>query len=94
MSNHYIRTNADGVVVLAFSDAFVDPLETDILVVEGGPRHYNPQITNDFGQPIYRWDGDFVPIEPAALPPVPPTLEDRTKANEDAINFLLGAVIL
>lgn len=50
--NHYYRTDSENHVVLAFSDAFMQPQENDIFVEEGG-RHFNPVITNEEGQFLY-----------------------------------------
>lgn len=54
---HYIRTDANGVVIHRFSDAFETPLDTDICVATGAERHYNSRYTNERGQLIYTWDG-------------------------------------
>jgi hypothetical protein len=56
-NNHYIRINTDNIVIYAFSDAFEQPLETDILVESSAGRHYNPVITDGQGNYVYKWDG-------------------------------------
>lgn len=52
---HYIRTNGKGEIIAAFSNAFQDPQEGDILVAETSERHFNPQLYQD-GVPRYLWD--------------------------------------
>lgn len=55
---HYYRID-DGRVILAFSNAFEQPKETDFLVGQGG-RHFNPTIINERGQFIYKRYGSEI----------------------------------
>ena len=99
---HYIRTNEAGVVTYGFSSAFEHPNPTDIVIESDTGRHYNPVLTNEHGQYLYKVvSGEVVErtqseldAEWASKPPTPPSIEERTQANEDAINFLLGTVML
>ncbi|CAH1190276.1 hypothetical protein PAECIP111893_00254 [Paenibacillus plantiphilus] len=50
---HYYRLDEDGIVILAFSDAFQQPEEADHYVTDGG-RHFNPTITSVRGQYLYK----------------------------------------
>lgn len=52
---HYIRTNANGEIIAAFSSAFQEPLEGDILLGETDERHFNPKLLQE-GVPRYTWD--------------------------------------
>jgi hypothetical protein len=103
---HYIRTNEAGEIIHGFSDAFEQPQDGDILVLENGPRHFHlawPEpLTNERGQYRFRWiDGQRVErsqaeldAEWAARPPGPPTHEQRMRATEDMLlEFLLGGTI-
>lgn len=54
---HYIRVNEAGTIVSGFSSAFEEPEEGDILVLEDGPRHFNPILTDGQGIFIYKWNG-------------------------------------
>lgn len=58
---HYIRIDAKGYVIKAFSDAFEQPQEGDILVAETEERHYNPELFTMVGAPRYKWsEGQMV----------------------------------
>lgn len=46
---HYIRTNEVGTIIDAFSDAFKQPLETDILLKECEERHFNMILRDSLG---------------------------------------------
>jgi hypothetical protein len=100
---HYIRINESNDVIHGFSDAFEQPQEGDILILEDGPRHFHEAfpdlLTNARGQFRFKWsDGHIVErtqqeldAEWAQRPPAPPTLEERVKATEDfLLNILLG----
>ncbi|QHT60673.1 hypothetical protein GXP70_12460 [Paenibacillus lycopersici] len=100
MANHYERTNEAGVIILGFSDAFVQPLETDTLVAEDAERHYNPVLTNGRGQFLYRRTNgqrvertqEELDAEWAARPPDPPTAEERLAATEQALLAIMEAM--
>lgn len=58
-NKHYYRLDASGFVIYAFSDAFEQPLENDFLFETGG-RQFNPIITNERYQYIYKVVNDEV----------------------------------
>jgi hypothetical protein len=102
---HYIRTNEAGEIVHGFSDAFEQPQDGDILVLENGPRHFHEawpeSLTNERGQYRFRWiDGqcvakarDELDAEWAQRLPEPPSLEERIKVTEDMIlSMMLGGM--
>lgn len=95
LNKHYIRTDAKGYIVKAFSDAFEQPLTTDILIEEGD-RHYNLDIW-DNGIPKLKYDNGIRPCTQAeidvykvGLPKQPPSGNDRITAVENAIAVLMG----
>jgi hypothetical protein len=55
MNKHYDRLNEKSHLILAFSDAFQEPLETDICVNEDGGRHCNTNIFREDGFPKYKY---------------------------------------
>ena len=68
-NRHFIRTDERSRIVYAFSDAFGQPLETDILInerggrhfrliLDGGPTHENPVelIFDERNVPLLKWD--------------------------------------
>lgn len=60
MNKHYITVDGNSLVTKAFSDAFEQPLDTDICVNENGGRHYNLNLTREDGLPKYKYiDGVF-----------------------------------
>lgn len=96
---HYIRVDANNIVIHAFSDAFEQPQDGDILVESDAGRHYNLQLMNERGQYIYKVvNGQMVArtqteldTEWAARPTPPPSQDDRIKALEDALlQMMLG----
>lgn len=59
-NKHYYRVNAEGFIVYGFSDAFEQPLESDVLVDSGG-RQFNPTVRNERGQYMFKVvDGEIV----------------------------------
>ena len=57
---HYIRVSEEGFVTKAFSNAFEQPLDTDICVNEDGGRHYNLNLNREDGLSKYKFaDGVF-----------------------------------
>ena len=59
MNKHYIQVDELGFVTKAFSNAFEQPLETDIFIKDGG-RHYNLNLLREDGLPKYKFaDGAF-----------------------------------
>ncbi|MDG0791915.1 hypothetical protein OMP38_14440 [Cohnella ginsengisoli] len=99
--NIYIRLGANGIIQQGFTSAFEESQNGDILIQEGGPRHFSqvwPELlTNDRGQYRYKWqDGQRVERSQAELdaewnarPPAPPTLEDQIKQMQQVINDLI-----
>ncbi|MBW7475961.1 hypothetical protein K0T92_14540 [Paenibacillus oenotherae] len=97
---HYYRLNEDGVVILAFSDAFQQPESSDYYVEDGG-RHFNPLIINGRGQYIYRLvSGEMIERSTTELDeewddrlPSPRTpielLQDQIDAQQAVIDALL-----
>jgi len=63
-NKHYIRIDVDNNITHGFSDAFEQPQPGDILTNAQGGRHFrlfpggeeNPQIRDENGIPLYRWD--------------------------------------
>ena len=59
-TKHYI-TEQHGFIINGFSDAFQQPVETDICINEDGGRHFqingatNPQIKDDEGFSLYKY---------------------------------------
>ena len=60
-NRHYIRV-VNGIITKGFSDAFEEPIETDICINENGGRHFeingviNPPLINEEELHIYRYD--------------------------------------
>jgi len=70
-NKHYIRTDENGFIIKAFSDAFEQPLVTDICVNEDGGRHYNPNIKREDGLPVSKYkDGKIVELTEEELQPL------------------------
>lgn len=85
-NKHYYRTDASGVIIAAFSDAFHEPQEGDTEALDSdGGRHFNPPLYNDRMQLMYRLeDGcrversqEELDAEWAARPPDPPTPDQK-----------------
>lgn len=51
---HYIRTNAQAVVIYGFSDAFEQPQTGDLALSGEQGRHFQIQLTNERGQYKYK----------------------------------------
>lgn len=62
-NKHYIRLNGN-MIIKGFSDAFEQPLETDICINENGGRHFeingeiNPNLINMDGTHIYKYENN------------------------------------
>ena len=101
---HYIRISEAGIIIHGFSDAFEQPQDGDILVLENGPRHFHevwPEpLTNERGQFRFKWaDGQIVErsqkeldAEWAQRPPEPPSIQQRVEAAEQALIALMEAM--
>jgi len=70
-NKHFIRVDASKNIIHGFSDAFENPIETDILIndnggihfqliVDGEPTQENPPLHDEYGTPLYNWDGNQV----------------------------------
>jgi hypothetical protein len=96
--SHYIRLDANNIIIYRFSDAFETPLQTDICVATDADRHYNDPYTNERGQFIFKWEnGSMVSRTQSELdvewnnrPPQPPSTEDRLAAAESALLSIMG----
>lgn len=42
MYKHYVRLNQDKYIINSFSDAFEEPIKTDIFIRESDSRHFYP----------------------------------------------------
>jgi hypothetical protein len=51
---HYIRTDANGIVVKGFTDGFEQPQQGDLLLSGQDGRHFQLQLSNERGQFIYK----------------------------------------
>lgn len=67
MYKHYIRKDANGYIIKGFSDAFEEPLETDICINSKGGRQFellnevNPPLTNMDRCHLYKYvDGKII----------------------------------
>ena len=64
-NRHFIRTNEHSHITHGFSDGFEQPQDGDILINAQGGYQFrlfpggeeNPQLHDDNGIPLYRWDG-------------------------------------
>jgi len=104
---HYIRINEAGTIVHGFSDAFEQPQDGDILIVEDGPRHFHlywPEpLVNERGQYRYKWIGGQrversqaeLDAEWAARPPAPLTPNEQRLADLELAfaDFLTGGAV-
>lgn len=101
---HYIRLDANGYVIKAFSEAFEQPEATDILLTDKGIRQCNIDLFDMAysGAPRWKWDGKALAETTtaerqawvAALPPAPPSQEELIKALQAEVATLktrLGA---
>lgn len=95
--NHYIRIDANNIIIHGFSDAFEEPQKDDIQLTGEFGRHFQVQLTNERGQFIYKWEDNAMvertqtelDAEIQALPPKPPSLQDQVIAIQQVINLLL-----
>jgi hypothetical protein len=69
---HYIQTDANGLIIGGYSTAFRVPQPEDTLINADGGRKFmlngktNPPLRNEFGFPVYKW----VPVKRADGPQV------------------------
>lgn len=67
-NRHFIRINESGYVECGFSDAFEQAQPDDICINKQGGYQFrlfaegmeNPRLTDDEGNPLYRWNGTRV----------------------------------
>lgn len=66
-NNHYIRVDTDNLINFGYSDAFTQPLETDICINQEGGRHFellgetNPPLYDTAGCHLYKYiDGVII----------------------------------
>ena len=61
MNKHYVRLDENNFIIKGFSDAFEQPLETDICINENGGRHFtmfdeiNPSLQTIDGFQKYKY---------------------------------------
>lgn len=61
-NKHYIRLDEHNRIIKGFSDAFEEPLETDICINENGGRHFelggcvNPNLVNEYWCHLYIYE--------------------------------------
>jgi hypothetical protein len=65
-NKHYIRLDANNCITKGFTDAFENPIETDICISEEGGRHFelngvtNPPLTDMQGVHFYKYINENV----------------------------------
>lgn len=82
---HYIRIDANNIIIYGFSDAFEQPITGDLLLSGQDGRHFQFQLSNDRGQFIYKLiNGAMVArtqeeldVEWNSRPPAPKTAEQK-----------------
>ena len=88
-NKHYIRTDNESRIIAGFSDAFEQPQPSDICINEEGGYQFrlypngeeNPLIRDEYGVPMYEWDGSAVVTRP------PQDVEaDRPEQSEPSLN--------
>lgn len=79
---HYIRIDKQNRIIQAFSDAFRQPEDGDILIADTNERHFNLDLLRDDGFYRYEWNGKEI-IERAGVT-VDETIElAERKAQEE-----------
>lgn len=100
MYKHYIRVDAEGNVVRAFSDAFEQPVNKDMLVTEEGGRHFNLDLW--YNGVIPRWyvigddmiertgmELDAMWLQYQVAHPPEPTEVEKLKAENEVLKTLI-----
>lgn len=95
---HYIRVDANSIIIHGFSDAFEQPQAGDFALTGDFGRHFQIPLLTERGQYKFKLvDGQMVERTQAELnqewsnrPAQPPTSAERIKALEDTILSLLG----
>ena len=106
--NHYITLNASGAITDIWSNGpHPEKDTTDAicinkqggyqfrLTLNGKPTGENPPILDEYGIPLYKWDGRQVirrtqaeiEADRAAIPDSPPSEQEQLRAD---VNFLLA----
>jgi hypothetical protein len=89
LNKHYIRIDTNNYVIYSFSDAFEQPLETDILIEEG-ERHYNLDLRKDDGSYNYKYvdgeiiqntDVDFIRLKAAKIVEIKQQCKDKIESG-------------
>lgn len=98
---HYVRLDESNCIIHGFSNAFEQPQDGDILIVEDGPRHFHEAFSQplhiDLGIPLWKLEGEQIversPEEVQqdidALPPAPLTAEQRLELLELALDEII-----
>jgi hypothetical protein len=95
---HYIKTDANGIVIKGYTTGFEQPQAGDSLILQDGPRHFQYNLTNEHGQFIYKVVSGAMlaraqselDAEWAARPAAPPTTEEKvTSLKSDVAKMLL-----
>lgn len=89
MYRRYIDIDENSFVTAAFSDALRDPGPSSILIGETEERHFNPRLTDDDGEPVYRWDGSAMverSAEERAAAAAPRKAKARIMSELDALD--------
>jgi hypothetical protein len=98
MYKHYIRVDAEGSVIRAFSDAFEQPEPGDLIVTEDGGRHFNPDLWYngviprwyvDGNDMIKRTDAELLTLWEQYQAAHPPELTDVEQLQMDNAGLLL-----
>lgn len=99
-NKHYIRLDSKSNIIKGFSDAFEEPLQTDILLCDG-ERHFemngmvNPQLTTFDGIYLYRYEKEIITkteqeIESERVVPIPkPSIQEQLDSQSQAIMMLM-----
>lgn len=89
---HYIRLNSQNEIIHAFSDAFEQPIKTDILLGETEERHCQLQIMSEkyIGKYKYKFiNGEIVEKTEDELYPIEERKADKIKAIKAEANRLI-----
>lgn len=98
MARHFITLDENGAIQRGFSDDFEQPDASAICINEDGGRHFelngviNPQLVDDNGTPLYKFDGGKVvertqeelDADKPVIVPVP-TIDERLAQVEELV---------
>lgn len=94
---HYVRTDSNGYIIKAFSDAFEQPIGTDTFIEEG-ERHYNLDLYNEQGITKYKYNNGIEALttteieELSKLYPRPLSEAEKLRSDVDYLLMLQGEV--